>query len=127
MSSVLRHFALNATDVDAARRFYAATFGWSFDPWGPPGFFHIRDGSDGGGRIQGALQRRRELLPGGRMLGLEGTFGVDDLPAVLRAARAGGGRVLAEPATIAGVGTLAWLADPDGNAVGAMQYDPEAG
>jgi predicted enzyme related to lactoylglutathione lyase len=59
------------------------------------------------------------------MHGLEGTFGVDDLPAVLRAARAAGGRVLAEPATIAGVGTLAWLTDPDGNAVGAMHYDPE--
>jgi predicted enzyme related to lactoylglutathione lyase len=124
MNSPLRHFALNATDVDAARRFYAAAFGWSFDPWGPPGFFHIRNGE---GQVQGALQRRRELLPGGRMTGLEGTFGVDELPAVLRAARAAGGRVLAEPATIAGVGTLAWLTDPDGNAVGAMHFDPGAG
>lgn len=124
MNSPLRHFALNATDVDAARRFYAAAFGWSFDPWGPPGFFHVRNGD---GHVQGALQRRRELLPGGRMTGLEGTFGVDDLPAVLRAARSAGGRVLAEPATIAGVGTLAWLADPDGNAVGAMHYEPGAG
>jgi predicted enzyme related to lactoylglutathione lyase len=76
--------------------------------------------------VQGALQQRRELLPGSPTLGLEGTFGVDDLPAVLRAARAAGGRVLSEPFTIAGVGRLAWLADPDGNAVGAMQYDPEA-
>ncbi|WP_214408260.1 VOC family protein [Pseudonocardia lacus] len=127
MSSVLRHFALNATDVPAAQRFYAATFGWAFEPWGPPGFFHIRTGSaDADSQVRGALQRRRELLPGGRMLGLEGTFDVDDLPAVLRAARASGGRVLAEPATIAGVGTLAWLADPDGNAVGAMHVDPEA-
>jgi predicted enzyme related to lactoylglutathione lyase len=124
MTAVLRHFALNATDVDAARRFYAATFGWGFTPWGPPGFFHVDPGGDT--PVQGALQRRRELLPGSPMLGLEGTFGVDDLPAVLRAARAAGGRVLAEPATIAGVGHLAWLADPDGNAVGAMQYDPEA-
>jgi predicted enzyme related to lactoylglutathione lyase len=123
MTSLLRHFAVNASDVDAARRFYAATFGWGFDPWGPPGFFHIRNGDD---RVQGALQRRRELLPAGRMLGLEGTFGVDDLAAVLKAARGSGGGVLAEPATIAGVGHLAWLVDPDGNAIGAMQYDPEA-
>ena len=124
MSSPLRHFALNATDVPAAQRFYAATFGWAFEPWGPPGFFHIRTGDE---HVRGALQRRRELLPDGRMLGLEGTFGVDDLPAVLRAARANGGRVLAEPATITGVGTLAWLTDPDGNAIGAMHVDPEAG
>lgn len=122
MTPVLRHFAINATDLDAARRFYGATFGWGFSPWGPPGFFHVVNGDD---RVQGALQQRRSLVPDGPMLGLEGTFGVDDLPAVLRAARAAGGRVLSEPFTIAGVGHLAWLADPDGNAVGAMQYDPE--
>jgi predicted enzyme related to lactoylglutathione lyase len=110
MSSHIRHFAINATDVDAARRFYTATLGWGFSPWGPPGFFHVDNGDP---NVQGALQRRRELLP-------------DDLPAVLRAARAAGGRVLAEPATIPGVGHLAWLADPDGNALGAMHYDPEA-
>ena len=28
--------------------------------------------------------------------------------------------------TIAGVGELVWLADPDGNVVGAMRYDPGA-
>jgi predicted enzyme related to lactoylglutathione lyase len=122
MPSHLRHFAINATDLAAAQRFYAAAFGWDFAPWGPPGFFHVVNGDD---RVQGALQARRELVPGAP--GLEATFGVTDLSAVLRAARAAGGRVLAEPTTIAGVGHLAWLADPDGTPVGAMEYDPEAG
>ena len=59
MTPVLRHFAINATDLDAARRFYGATFGWGFSPWGPPGFFHVVNGDD---RVQGALQQRRSLV-----------------------------------------------------------------
>ena len=38
----IAHFAINADDVDAARRFYGEVFDWTFEPWGPPGFFHIR-------------------------------------------------------------------------------------
>lgn len=124
MPAALRHFAVNASDPDAAQRFYAATFGWSFAPWGPPGFFRIDSGPE---PVQGALQQRRELLPDAPMRGFECTFGVDDVHETARAAVAAGGRVLMEPTTIAGVGNLVWLADPDGNAVGAMQYDSEPG
>jgi len=60
------------------------------------------------------------------MRGLEGTFAVADVPAVHRAAIRAGGRVVMEPTTIVGVGELLWIADPDGNVVGAMRYDAEA-
>jgi predicted enzyme related to lactoylglutathione lyase len=65
-------------------------------------------------------------VPGQPVRGLEGTFAVPDVVAVRRAALRTGGRVLMEPTTIAGVGELVWLADPDGNVVGAMRYDPGA-
>lgn len=123
MPAPLRHFAVNATDLDAARRFYGEVFDWGFAPWGPPGFFHVVNGDD---TVQGALQQRRELLDDAPMRGLEVTFAVDDVHAARAAALANGGRVLMEPTTIAGVGHLVWLADPDGNAIGAMQYDPAA-
>ena len=29
----LAHFAINADDVTAARTFYGAVFGWTFEPW----------------------------------------------------------------------------------------------
>ncbi len=32
------HFAINANDVDRAKRFYERVFGWKFNAWGPPGF-----------------------------------------------------------------------------------------
>ncbi len=57
------HFAINADDVPRARAFYEAVFGWEFTPFGPPGFFQIETGSRAPfGRVQGALQERREAL-----------------------------------------------------------------
>ena len=41
MSTSIAHFAINADDVEASRRFYGALFGWRFEPWGPPGFLRI--------------------------------------------------------------------------------------
>jgi uncharacterized protein len=38
----------------------------------------------------------------------------------------GGGRVLMDKTTIAGLGDLVFFADPSGNVCGAMRYDPEA-
>jgi len=122
----LAHFAVNADDVDAARRFYETVLGWRFHAWGPPGFFQIETGDDGDPGIWGALQQRRELVPGVRTVGFECTFGVDDVDAVAKAVVDNGGKILMEKTTITGVGDLIWFQDPDGNALGAMRYDPAA-
>jgi uncharacterized protein len=126
MSSDLAHFAINADDVDGARRFYEAVLGWRFQPWGPPGFFKVDTGEGDGPAVQGALQQRRELVPGVRITGFECTFAVDDVDAVALAVVENGGRILMAKTTIAGVGHLVWFADPDGNPAGAMHYDPTA-
>ncbi len=119
------HFAVNADDVAGARRFYAAVFGWTFEPWGPPDFFHIRTAEGGSPGVHGALQARRDL-PGHRIVGFECTVNVDDVDAVAAAVRAEGGEILMEKTTIAGVGDLIWFADPSGNVVGAMSYHADA-
>lgn len=125
MSAALAHFAINADDPDTSRRFYEAVFGWTFEPWGPPGFFHIHTG-DPDNSVQGALQQRRELVEGRPTLGLEATFAVDDVDETARAVRAAGGDVVMERYTISGVGHLVFFLDPAGNPIGAMQYDPDA-
>ncbi|MFT3876523.1 MAG: VOC family protein [Propioniciclava sp.] len=115
------HFAINADDPEASKRFYAAVFGFEFDAWGPPGFFHIRDAA---ARVPlfAALQARRDFADGRRVVGFEVTFAVDDVDAAAAAAQANGGEVLSERTTIDGVGDLVWLADPSGNPVGAIRY-----
>jgi uncharacterized protein len=119
----LAHFAINADDVDQSRAFYTRVFGWRFVAWGPPGFYQIEIP---GSAVRGALQKRRELVPGLKMVGLEGTFAVASIDATERAVLAAGGKVLLARSVISGVGTLMFFADPSGNAFGAMQYDAQA-
>lgn len=121
MANPISHFAINCDDVDRARRFYERVFGWTFQAWGPPGFFRTMDAG-----VTGALQVRRELDPGVRMNGFECTFAVTDIDAAQAAVEAMGGTILMPKVTIPGVGTLLFFREPEGNAAGAMQYDPGA-
>ncbi|HEY7105306.1 MAG TPA: VOC family protein [Acidimicrobiia bacterium] len=123
MGANLQHFSINADDVEEARRFYEAVFGWQFQAWGPPEFYVVDTGEGG---IEGSVQRRREIVPGERIVTLEATFGVEDVDAIARAVVEHGGRILMEKSTIVGVGDLIWFQDPAGNTLGAMRYDPEA-
>ena len=45
MPNNISHFAIQADDVERARRFYSAVFGWTFEAWGPPGFYRILTGT----------------------------------------------------------------------------------
>ena len=123
MPASLSHVAINADDLPASLAFYRAVFGWTFNE-DYPGFFRMVRTHE---VAVVAVQQRRDLLPDGATTGFECTVAVDDLDAAIDAALAHGGRVLAEPAVIPGAGTLAWLADPSGNVVGAMRYDATAG
>jgi len=122
MSNALAHFSINADNVDRARAFYERVFGWKFAAWGPPGFYQI----EGCGQVMGALQGRRELVKGTKTIGFECTIGVPSIDKVEAAVKAGGGKVVLERSVIAGVGTLMFFQDPEGNVFGAMQYDSNA-
>ena len=118
MPNHIRHFAITADDVERARAFYEAAFGWRCSPYGPPNFYRI----DTGG-LPGALQQRAEPLSGAGLRGFECTIGVDDLDAAIDAITRHGGRMLSAPFTIPDAGRLAFFADTEGNRVGVMQYD----
>ena len=119
MPATLRHFAINADDAPRARGFYEAVFGWTFQPWGPPDFYQVRDAGKG---LRGALQGRRDVA-GQRMPGLEITFGVDDIDATVAAIEKAGGKVIMPPFHIETVGRLIFFQDTEGNVAGAMQYE----
>ena len=114
MPATLRHFAINADDVDRARSFYQAVFGWNFTPWGPPGFFQTHDAGKG---VMGALQQRQNMGSG-----LMTTFGVEDIRAALAAVEANGGQIVLPPYRIDGVGEIGYFKDCEGNVCGIAQY-----
>jgi len=122
----LAHFSINADNVERAQKFYANVFHWKYNAYGPPGFFMIDFGSGAAPAVQGSLQGRRELVPGIRMTGLECTISVGDIRKTAAAIEKNGGKIVMQICTLAGIGQLLYFQDPEGNLVGAMQYDSKA-
>lgn len=112
------HFSVNAHDVARAAKFYGTLFGWSFEPWGPPGFFLISTG-DG---IHGALQGVQDEPVPTRVGAFECTLSVDDVDRILAEVEANGGTVQAGKVTIPGVGDIARVVDPEGNVFCIAKY-----
>lgn len=123
----VEHFSINADDVPRAKKFYEATFGWQFTPWGPPGFYLIQTGPKENPGLHGALQGRREIVKGKAMFGFECTIGVPSIDDTLAAVERNGGKIVMPKFHIPTVGTLIFFEDTEGNTVGAMQYDSSEG
>ena len=116
------HFAVHADDVDRARRFYAAVFGWRFEAWGPPNFYRIHTGPPDDPGIEGALHERQEPLDGRGVRAFECTVAVDDLAAARATVVEHGGTIRTQDIEIPGVGTLFQFLDTEGNVLCAMRY-----
>lgn len=124
MPSNLASFAIHVDDVDRARAFYEAVFGWEFEPWGPPGFYLIHTGDEASPGIQGLMHRRDTPRDGGTGLnGIEPTFAVEDVDAIAAAVERHGGRITFAKSVIPTVGALIRFLDPEGNDIGAMTYE----
>lgn len=121
MSSNLVFFAVHADDVPRAQKFYQKVFGWSFQPWGPPGFFLTSTGDKKDPGVPGALQQRHEVAPGQRMNSFECTIGCDDIDQAAAAIVAQGGKILMPKVEIPTVGWIIKFQDTEGNIVCCKQ------
>lgn len=119
MPNDVAHFAIHADDCERAKTFYESVFGWTFRPWGPPGFWRIETSP---GAIHGALHGRQEPLVGTGISGFECSIAVEDVEAIAAAIEEHGGTITMPPVLIETVGTLVIFRDTEGNQVGAMQY-----
>jgi hypothetical protein len=72
------------------------------------------------------MHKRREPVTGKGMIGFECTIGVDDIDATIRAIEENGGQIGMAKFTIPTVGSGCYFHDPEGNWVGAMQYETPA-
>lgn len=123
MANNVVHFAIHADDVERARRFYEAVFGWRFEAWGPPGFYNVDTGTDDHPGIHGALHERSEPLDGTGMRGFSCTVAVDDLAAISARVMANGGSIRHPEMAIPTVGTHIGFLDTEGNEFAAMVYE----
>ncbi|QSA96576.1 VOC family protein [Methylococcus sp. EFPC2] len=112
---------LLTTDVDGAKRFYGALFGWQFDEVNPAGFPYYLAKLDGGERAgimavppsaQGAPPHWGSYVT------------VDDVDATAAKVVELGGQVCVPPMDIPGVGRFAIVTDPQGANIGVITYVP---
>jgi len=118
------HFAIECDDVERAKGFYEAVFGWVITPWGPPNYYHVKTGTAENPGILGDLRERHDKLEGTGpgVSGFVCTINVGSVKDVLAAVEANGGRIHSPPYLIEQVGTVAYIEDSEGNRVGIIQH-----
>jgi predicted enzyme related to lactoylglutathione lyase len=109
-------FEVAGRDLPTLKAFYEKLLGWKIDAANPMNYGMVDTAADGG-------------IPGGVFAADEAdpeyvTFYVDvpDITAALKKAEKLGGKVITEPRQIDSGMTIAMLADPEGHAVGLIQY-----
>jgi predicted enzyme related to lactoylglutathione lyase len=117
------HFDLAADDPARAAAFYSSVFGWTITKWdGPMEYWLITTGEGGEPGIDGGLATRGEGDPP-----LMHTIEVPSLDEYTERVSGAGGAVLRPRSPIPGVGWFALCADSEGNRLGLMEADPNAG
>jgi hypothetical protein len=125
------HFEIQVDDVERAKAFYAAAFGWEFQDWtafsGSP-YWGIVTGPEGSPGINGGLLQRPAPAPaeGSGTNGYVVTMQVDDYDAVERRILDAGGRVASPKSAMPGMAWQGYYLDPEGNTFGLHQADPSA-
>jgi predicted enzyme related to lactoylglutathione lyase len=102
------YIEITVTDVDAAKAFYAAAFGWAFNDYGPD-----YAGIQGPGKEVGGLRRDADVRAGGPLVILYS----EDLERSVEAVTAAGGTI-AQPISAFPGGRRFQFADPAGNELG---------
>lgn len=109
---------LNTTDLEKAKAFYGALFGWELTDTGEE-FGHYNIATLNGASIAGVMLKAPEM---GEMPDSWTTYlAVDDADATAEAATAANGTVMFEPMAVGPLGTMAIIADPTGAAFGIWQ------
>ena len=115
---------LHTPDVDGAKAFYGAVFGWSPDDQDMGGMTYTVWQREGTG-IGGAMA----LTDGEKEMGIPPNwltyFAVADADAAVETAKGAGANVIQEPMDIPGVGRFAVMADPVGAVFAVIKGDPQ--
>ncbi len=122
------HFEIHGSDPQSLVAFYQTVFGWTVTRWGEEAYWLADTGQDSPG-INGALLPRRgpRPEPGAPVNAFVVTVDVEDLDATLTAAYEAGATEALPRMAVPGVGWLAYVTDPDGNLLGVLQADENAG
>ena len=115
MASPFVHMELNTSDLQKAKEFYKALFGWEFEDqdMGPGGVYSVFKPDQG---------------PGGGMMAMPGApvgwlayIGVSDIHAATAQAKSLGAQVIRDSQEVPGHGWMSILIDPTGASIALWQ------
>ena len=111
---------LNSTDLTKARAFYGALFGWTFLDNGPDygGYNIVLLGDQ---VVAGAMQINEDMADNGAMDSLVVYLSSDDIESDFQAAVERGALPVVAPMEVPAQGTMAFIVDPAGAAIGLWQ------
>lgn len=131
MANRIVHFEIHAGDIERAKAFYGAVFGWDFPLWmEEPPYWGVmtapQDSSEPG--INGGLMERMGAAPaiGAPVNGFVCTVQVDNYDEIHDRIMAAGGTVALPKMALVGMAWQGYYIDTDGNIFGVHQPDPEA-
>jgi predicted enzyme related to lactoylglutathione lyase len=130
MSRVV-HFEIQADDVERAKAFYSAVFGWTFQDWsGATGstYWGVVTGPEDQLGINGGLLQRSVSAPPLEQ-GTNAyvcTIAVDDYDGTEGRILDAGGQVALPKMALKGMAWQGYYIDPEGNTFGIHQPDPNA-
>ncbi len=125
------HFEIQADDLERAKAFYGAVFGWSFTDWGQvtgSPYWGIVTGPEDQMGINGGLLQRPVPAPGPQQ-GTNAfvcTVGVEDYDATEKRILEAGGQVALPKTALTGMAWQGYYLDTEGNTFGIHQPDPQA-
>ncbi len=130
MSRVV-HFEIQADDVERAKAFYSATFGWTYEDYGQfvgGTYWGITTGPDDAPGINGGLLPRPAPTggPGQGTNAFVCTMGVEDYDTTEAKILAAGGSVALPKMALTGMAWQGYYIDTEGNTFGIHQPDPDA-
>ncbi len=110
------HFEIPVDDAERARAFYRDVFGWRIEGWGEEAYWLVTAGAEEERGVDGALIGRGDIHASPVVV-----IGVEDLDGTVAQAEAAGATVLQGRHEIPGIGSSAYLRDPEGNTIGLFQ------
>jgi uncharacterized protein len=122
LMSAIVHFDVPAEDIERAKKFYSALFGWKFES--VPGMQYnlfTTTNLDGSSGVGGGMGKRMD--PSQRILNY---FGVPSIDIAMKQVKSLAGQVITQKMAVPGMGFLASCIDTEGNTFGLWEENPRA-